>query len=756
MKKSITLIMALAMILGMSQCKKRIETVTPNIVTDEGVFVSITIDRGDKHVVYPDGTVEFETGDVLYVGNDSKYCGTLTYSGNDQFSGTITPTSTDDYLHFYFVGGFAPKTAPEAGTTTSLTVNISDQSSNLPVLSYGQSTEKYTSGVSSYTSFLLNKCGLVKFNLTNTDIPAATKVAILGMNNEATIHFDGEPFTYSKEGNGQVILNAIDDQNRWAILPVQAAVTDAVAKVYGYANSTTFGVPAVTANMYYTTGVSIPEMELMLDNPLTFEAKQAGSQVKLTYATTLTNTIRMQSNTNGTSWEDYTSETVITLNNIGDKVMFRALDVNTTLTTANSSGRYSYFTISGNVYVYGNVMSLLYSEFSDKTEFPTSSTFTFYRLFDKGYSYITNHPNKPIILPATTLVASCYNYMFKGCTNLTTAPELPATTLADYCYYDMFNGCTNLTTAPELPATTLASYCYNSMFYGCSGLTTAPELPATTLANSCYDHMFSGCTSLESAPELPVTTLASDCYRSMFSNCTNLTTAPELPATTLAGYCYQYMFSGCTSLTAAPELPATTLASACYDWMFDGCTSLTAAPELPATTLASSCYSDMFYGCTSLESAPELPATTLADYCYYGMFNGCINLATAHELPATTLAEGCYGDMFNGCTRLTAAPALPATTLAGYCYMNMFNGCTMLTTAPELPATELVSNCYEGMFQDCTNLSAVTCLATNPNTTDCQDWLIGVANTGTFTKAAGVEWEENESGIPIGWTVVDR
>jgi hypothetical protein len=60
--------------------------------------------------------------------------------------------------------------------------------------------------------------------------------------------------------------------------------------------------------------------------------------------------------------------------------------------------------------------------------------------------------------------------MFKGCTNLKTAPELPATTLAESCYSNMFYNCTALTTAPELPATTLADHCYIDMFYGCSNI----------------------------------------------------------------------------------------------------------------------------------------------------------------------------------------------------------------------------------------------------------------------------------------------
>ena len=207
-----------------------------------------------------------------------------------------------------------------------------------------------------------------------------------------------------------------------------------------------------------------------------------------------------------------------------------------------------------------------------------------------------------------------------------------------------------------------------------------------------------------------------------------------LPATTLADSCYSWMFYGCASLTAAPSLPATTLTKACYEHMFDGCASLTAAPSLPATTLAQSCYSDMFSGCTSLTAAPP-------------------------SLPATTLAMGCYSGMFRGCASLTAAPSLPATTLTEFCYPYMFQGCASLTAAPDLPATTLVIVCYSFMFQGCTSLASVTCLATDISTSGCtEDWLDGVADSGTFTKAKDVDWsgKTGASGIPNGWQVVEQ
>ena len=200
--------------------------------------------------------------------------------------------------------------------------------------------------------------------------------------------------------------------------------------------------------------------------------------------------------------------------------------------------------LNKNVNLYGNIMSLLYTDnFINKTTL--YSSYTFWHLF-RGSNAIIDASN--LILPATTLADGCYNYMFGDCSSLTTAPELPATTLADGCYRGMFAYCDALTSAPELPATTLAYYCYSFMFTHCRSLTTAPELPATTLADGCYNNMFNYCDALTSAKELPATTLADGCYQEMFAYCGALTSAPELHATTLVPYCYSYMFINCPSL----------------------------------------------------------------------------------------------------------------------------------------------------------------------------------------------------------------
>ena len=185
--------------------------------------------------------------------------------------------------------------------------------------------------------------------------------------------------------------------------------------------------------------------------PLTFEAKVPNSNVKLTLGFSASVNSIEYSTDGGSSWQPYTSATDITLANVGDKVQFRG-----TSTTYNSS---KFSSNSGELYAYGNVMSLLYgSDFANKTAFPNGSQNTFSNLFD-NMGNLYNHPALTIVLPATTLAANCYSGMFSGCTGLTTAPMLPATTLANFCYYYMFSGCSNLSSVVCLATNITANDC---------------------------------------------------------------------------------------------------------------------------------------------------------------------------------------------------------------------------------------------------------------------------------------------------------
>ena len=90
--------------------------------------------------------------------------------------------------------------------------------------------------------------------------------------------------------------------------------------------------------------------------------------------------------------------------------------------------------------VYGNIMSLLYGDnFIGQTVLP--ATYTFCQIFKS--SCVTSA--EYLILPATTMLASCYRAMFSKAINLTVGPTFIATTLVQECYKYMFEACISLT-----------------------------------------------------------------------------------------------------------------------------------------------------------------------------------------------------------------------------------------------------------------------------------------------------------------------
>ena len=206
--------------------------------------------------------------------------------------------------------------------------------------------------------------------------------------------------------------------------------------------------------------------------PLTFEAKAAGTTV--TFNSVDAPTISpLEISINGGEWTTYRVNTPITLDSVGDKVMFRG----TNAQYATSPSNYHNFSIIDSCYVYGNIMSLI-----DATNYATTTSlgnsvdnqFALACLF-QGCTGLYTHTVKALALPATELTEYCYSQMFSGCTHLTVAPELPTGeddngVLQEGCYQGMFEGCTSLTASPDLYAVTLVQGCYASMFSGCSNL----------------------------------------------------------------------------------------------------------------------------------------------------------------------------------------------------------------------------------------------------------------------------------------------
>lgn len=131
-----------------------------------------------------------------------------------------------------------------------------------------------------------------------------------------------------------------------------------------------------------------------------------------------------------------------------------------------------------------------------------------------------------------------------------------------------------------------------------------------------------------------------------------------------------------------------------------------------------------------------------------GVFQSCQDLKYPPKLPSLTVPENAYANMFNNCQSLIAAPDLPATNVNFGSYSAMFRGCISLRKTGII-----TGHPSSTMFWGCSSLSEVTCLADDINSENCQQWLNGVSPTGTFIKAAGVEWPTGVNGIPDGWTV---
>ena len=197
--------------------------------------------------------------------------------------------------------------------------------------------------------------------------------------------------------------------------------------------------------------------------------------------------------------------------------------------------------------------------------------------------------------------------------NSISTPFLPlpstATDIGDYCYYraylstpaSVLSGAINLSNLTTLTGNSACNY----MFSGCTGLTSVDLSGLTTISGvSACSTMFQGCTGLTSVDLSSLTTLTGgSACNTMFQNCTGLTSVDLSSLTTLTGgSACNYMFQNCTGLTSVDLSGLTTITggSACAN-MFQGCTSLstvyignTTAIDFGTRTTQ---FNSMFQGC---------------------------------------------------------------------------------------------------------------------------------------------------------------
>lgn len=257
MKRFSIIMMSFLLVMALSQCKKENQ-----VASGEENTVAITLkvnSNGNSKVDVNTATgyVNFENGDKIYVTSNGTYIGFITYDGT-VFSGNITNPTVGQPLHFYFLGNVTPVETLSVGTTTSCSVNISAQTANLPVISYAPSVENYTSGTTNFTAELLNKCALVKFNVTTS---SSSATCIKGMNNKVNIDFSNNGFIFSQDTDGGLIKLPGGNGEKWAILlPQEALEVGADGTVYsmdGVYKGTRPAIPAITESAYMVEGINI-------------------------------------------------------------------------------------------------------------------------------------------------------------------------------------------------------------------------------------------------------------------------------------------------------------------------------------------------------------------------------------------------------------------------------------------------------------------------------------------------------------------
>ncbi|MBQ8713775.1 MAG: leucine-rich repeat protein [Prevotella sp.] len=480
----------------------------------------------------------------------------------------------------------------------------------------------------------------------------------------------------------------------------------------------------------------------MTSTPLTLEAVEAG-----TINIVNPNLLTIEYNKNGEGWTAASNNPISIGVAAGDQVQLRGDNQAYCLMTEFGENP-TQITATNDIYVYGNVMSLISSiGFATLTTLPVvggsgpyDSDNTFAYLFTTSGEYldpvinttIRNHPTKDIVLPALNVTRCGYMYMFARCQNLTRAPELPATELGWGCYHQMFCS-TAIERAPVLAAATVPHEGYSSMFDQCANLNYVKCLATDISAQGSTGFWLNGVAatgtfvkadgmddwtvgpqdewgSIHGIPTGWTVKNASEEVASM--NETPLTIEATEDATTVTitnplALTIEYSTDGGTSWISANNATITISGiNSGKTVLLRGDNAAYSSDGTAANSMGITADKDYYlYGnmMSLVSSTGFATLTTLTgNYAFARLFRNNSHLKSHATkdlvLPATTLSPNCYRYTFQNCSGLTKAPELPATTMTEGCYFATFIGCTSLTTPPELPSTALAAGCYTGMF----------------------------------------------------------
>jgi len=203
MKNGTTLLLIFALMLGMTQCKKQVETVATNSV--EKVSMTLDAGYGNSRTVFVPGEdssgFTWSTTDNEYVyigGSDSGYLGCLTAEPQSSttsttepivFSGTITKPNDTEILYVFYLGNGSRTITTTDGT---ITIDFSDQSA--------------TGATDKVTNFLIAEHAAKNVHVNGNTITAQADLDV----KTAVAYFNLSGFSSDTRGDEIIYLNGTD------------------------------------------------------------------------------------------------------------------------------------------------------------------------------------------------------------------------------------------------------------------------------------------------------------------------------------------------------------------------------------------------------------------------------------------------------------------------------------------------------------------------------------------------------------------
>lgn len=227
-------IITFVLLIGLTQCKKNIDTV--NSISDGKVYITYsTIDS--KTNITEAGIVTWTSGDICHVyASETGYLGSLTLSSgagtnSATFTGSLSAWTDDETLRFYFLGTNTKK------SDNTFVIDYSAQDGTLATIASKYHVSCYTeenvpASKTSFSGQMLNQMALAAFDVSGFGSGNVKIYAASGFRNQITISDKGV-LSYGVAGvhptvdyqSGHIVIGTAGAGKYVALLPSDGDIT---------------------------------------------------------------------------------------------------------------------------------------------------------------------------------------------------------------------------------------------------------------------------------------------------------------------------------------------------------------------------------------------------------------------------------------------------------------------------------------------------------------------------------------------------